>query len=274
MAITTLDGLIGAFQLPYTIYKHGTAMEVAATPHSFFYSAGMPGAGSVPSPGINGEALTSVTGQIPYDNPSGGELGYLARLALTINGGASQIWLCDRLWQNSGIAPATTTTQAITSAALPARDRNGSTNGEDIMFALEVSTATTNAGAITNTTMSYVNSTNTGGTRTATIPSFPATAVAGTFIPFALQSGDKGIRSISEITLGTSYAPSGTPAIHLVGYRVLARILVPITGAGRDIDAISGGLIRLYDNTCPFLVALAPGTTAAVIHGQITYAHG
>jgi len=275
MAITTLDGLIAGFQAPWSIYKVGSAMEAAGVPHSFFYSAGFPGAGSAPSPGIDGAAITSVTGQLFYDNPSGGNYGYLARFAACINASnPGVLLLCDRLWHNSGIAPATTTGQSITSAALPARDRNGSTNGEDVMFAIEVSTATTNGSAITNTTLSYVNSDNTGGTRTATIPSFPATAVAGTFVPFVLQAGDKGIRSISSITLGTSYAPSGSPAIHLIGYRILARIAMLGSNSGVEVDAISGGLTRLYDNTCPFLVYIPTATSAVNIHGSITYAHG
>lgn len=270
MAITTLDGLIEGFQQPYTIFKSGATMEAAGVPHSLFYSAGIPGAGSAPSPGIDGEALTSVTGQIPYVNPTGGELGYLARF---IGGatGSGQVWLCDRLWQNSGITATQTTSQAISSVTLPARDRNGSTNGEDVLFALEVSTPTTNGSAITNTTLSYVNSDNTGGTRTATIPSFPATAAVGTFVPFALQAGDKGIRSISALTLGTSY---GTGVIHLVGFRVIARIGWIGTNGSRDLDPISGGLPRLYDNTCPFLVIVPSATTAVSFYGQVTYAHG
>lgn len=271
MAITTLDGLIAGFQQPYYVMKHGTTMELAGTPHSMFYAPGTPGPGSVPSPGLNGEALTSVTGQIPFDNPTGGELAYLARWQSGVAGVAGQLWLCDRLWQNSGFTSTQTTAHSITSAALPARDRNGSTNGEDVMFALELSTASTNGAAVTNTTMSYVNSTATGGTRTATIPSFPASAVAGTFVPFALQSGDRGVRSVSEITLGTSY---GTAVIHLVGFRVLARMAMIGSNSTRDIDAITGGLPRLYDNTCPFLVYVPNATTATTLIGSIAYAHG
>ena len=271
MAITTLDGLIAGFQPPWSIHKVGITMELIGNPHSFFYSAGFPGAGVAPTPGLNGEALTSVTGQIPYTNPSSGN-GYLARFVAQCSAASSgTLLLCDRLWQNSSIVSATTTEQAIGApVALPARDRNGSTNGEGVMFALEVSTATTNGGAITNTTLNYTNSAGTD-TRTGTITSFPASSVVGTFAPFNLQAGDLGIRQVDGITLGTSY---GTGVIHLVAYRVITRLRYVAANTAMEVDPISGGLPRMYDNSCPFLVCIPSATTAVNIQGQIVYAHG
>jgi hypothetical protein len=175
--------------------------------------------------------------------------------------------ILDRLWHNSGIVVTTTTSQTINSVAFPARDNNGATSGEGVMIAIEVSTATTNGSPISNTTMTYTNQSGTGS-RTATIPSFPATAVAGTFVPFALQAGDTGVQSIQSITLGTSY---GGGAIHLVAYRALQNIPLIIANTGVAINPLTGDNTRCFDNTVGFLVWMASSATAANITGSVTF---
>ncbi len=273
MAITTLDGLIAGLQPPQDFLKVTGTMEAAGVMHSLFYATGLPGAAAAPSPGINGAALTSYTGQIPYSNPVSGN-GYLARVSVT-GGVAGSLMVCDRLWHNSGIVSATTTLQGFTTPTFPARDRDGSTNGVGVQMALEVSVATTNASPITNTTLNYTDSAgNTGNV--ATITSFPATAVAGTFVPFQLSAGDLGVRAVTAassggITLGTSY---GTGTVHLVAYRVLAVVPVTVANAAGVADTVSGLLPRLYDNTVPFLVWVPSATTTHTVTGQIVYAHG
>jgi len=268
MAITTIDGIIAGMRPPEDFIKTGATMEAAGVYHSFFYTAGRPGAATVPSPGLAGAALTSYAGQIPFQDPASGNT-YLARLQASANI-VGCLLLLDRLWHNSGIVVTTTTAQTINSVAWPARDRDGLSDGTGILVAIEVSTATTNASAITNTTMSYTNSAGTSG-RTATIASFPATAVAGTFVPFLLAAGDIGVRSIQSITLGTSYAGG---AIHLVAYRILAALEMPITYGGFALDAVSGGFVRMYDDSVPFLVWLPSATTATTLAGQLIYTQG
>jgi hypothetical protein len=202
MAITTRDGVLAGSRPPEDFLKVGTTMEAVGVQHSFFYTTGRPGAATAPSPGIAGAALTTYAGQIPFTNPVSGNT-YIARLQASASVAGSLI-LYDRLWHNSGIAVTTTTSQTVNSATWPARDANAATNGAGILVGIEVSTATTNAGAVTNTTMSYTDQDGNSGA-TATISSFPATAVAGTFVPFQLAAGDTGVRSIQSITLGTSY---------------------------------------------------------------------
>lgn len=273
MAITTVDGIVAGLRPPQTFFKVGTTMEAIAVMHSLFYTTGVPGAAAAPSPGINGAALTTYDGQIPYTNPSSGN-GYLAGVNVSATL-AGTLYVCDRLWHNSGIAVATTTLQAITTPAWPARDKTGTTDGDGIMVGIEVRTATTNAGAVTNTTLNYTDqSGNTGAV--ATISSFPATAVAGTFVPFQLAAGDTGIRAITNasgggITLGTSY---GGGAIHLVAYRVLATIPVGLANTGLSADYASIGFPKLHDNTVPFLLWRPSATTAVTLQGEILYAHG
>lgn len=268
MAITTLDGVIAGMQPSQDFLKVGATMEAAGIYHSFFYTAGRPGAATAPSPGLAGAALTSYAGQIPFSNPVSGNT-YLARLEATPSVAGSLI-LIDRLWHNSGIAVTTTTAQTINSATWPARDMDASTNGNGILIGIEVGTATTNASAVTNTTMSYTDSDGTSG-KTARITSFPATAVAGTFVPFLLAAGDVGVRSIQNITLGTSY---GAGAIFLVAYRVLSKLNLPIANTGNALDALTGGFVRLYDNTVPQLLWIPTATTAVTISGQMIVSQG
>ena len=268
MTITSLDGVIAGMRPPEDFLKVGATMEAIGVHHSYAYTSGRPGAAVAPTPGLAGAALTSYNGQIPFVNPALGNT-YLARLAVCPSLAGCLI-LYDRLWHNSGIVVTTLTAQTINSVAWPARDRDGTVNGENVRVGIEVSTATTNAAAITNTTMSYTNQAGTAG-RTATIASFPATAVAGTFVPFQLQAGDTGVRSIQTITLGTSY---GGGAIHLVAYRTLGRVEISVANTGNAIDSITGGFVRMYDNTVPFLLWLPTATTAVTVNGQLIYTQG
>jgi hypothetical protein len=272
-AITTLDGIVAGMLPPQQFIKVGATMEAAGVRHSYFYTSGMPGAAAAPSPGINGAALTTYAGQLPFTNPVSGNT-YLARFSAAANT-AGRAVLLDRLWHNSAIVSATTTLQGFTTPTWPARDVNGTTNGDGVNCALEVSVATTNGSAITNTTLNYTDSDgNTGNT--ATITSFPATAVAGTFVPFLLAAGDRGIRAITAassggITLGTSY---GTGTVHLVCYRQIVEMELPIANTGNAVDSITSGFPRLYDNTVPFLVFQPSATTATTLVGTVVWTQG
>lgn len=268
MAITTLDELLAGFQVPVLFEKVATSPEAAGILHSLLYVSGLPGAGVANGQALAGAALTSYSGQLSYTNPASGN-GYLARLSCTSTQ-AGRLMLCDRLWHNDSIAETTTTGQTINSVAWPARDSAGTTNGDGILVGIEVSTATTNGSPITNTTLTYTNSAGTGS-RSGTIASFAANANAGTFVPFRLDAGDAGIRSVQTLTLGTSY---GGGTIHLVAYRVLGEVFVSQSNSGAISDAFGLGLPRLYDNTVPFLLWQPNSNSAVTIRGAVTYAHG
>jgi hypothetical protein len=150
----------------------------------------------------------------------------------------------------------------------PARDLNGATNGEGWTAAIYVTGATTNAGAIANTTISYTNQDGVSG-RTATIASFPATAVVGTLVLFWLQAGDRGIRSIESITLGTTY---GGGSISLLLIRKLAEVPNPIANVGGIMNKLASNPtgVRVYNGSAIFFSYLASATTATQISGSYT----
>jgi hypothetical protein len=269
MAISTVDGVIAGFKPPQFVWKDAGAAVVAGRAYTPFYAPGIPSAAAAPTPGISGAALTSYAGQIPFTNPSSGQNTYLARLAMVPLSQGGAITLADRLWHNSGITITSTTAQTVNSVTFPARDANGTTNGEGVYLGVEVSSAT---GAGTPTiTVSYTNSDNTSGRTATNVFVTSANSAVGTFYPLGLQAGDKGVRSIQSITLSATWT-SGT--IHLVAYRPLVSVQSIGGGVCSPVDALTSGLVRLYDNTVPFLLFIPNAITATGFTGTLTVTQG
>lgn len=271
MAIGSLDQLVNALiHYPRVYGKDSGSNEQAGTTHTPWYATGILGAGAAPSGGLNGANFSgSVNGAIPVPAAVSGETSYLAKWSAVHTGGIGHIWLVDKLWGN---VPVVTTTgaQAITQPTLPARDESASTSGAGVFLALECSSATGNGAPITNTTVSYTNSAGTAG-RTATLASFPTTAVAGTWAALSLQAGDVGVRSVQSITLGTSYI-SG--AIHLCAWRLVAELEVPAANTGYVKSFTGLNLPVVWDNSVLQLVEFPTGTTAGAVSGSLWYAQG
>jgi hypothetical protein len=333
MAITTLDGLVAGMQPPDEFYRAGTGTQVVGRLYNPHYAPGYPGAWAAPAPGTQGAALTSYPGQLDWTNPVSGNT-YLAKFA----GESTQVgtlWLCDRLWHNSGNSATSASAQpsgtAIVTAsvasptninatghgftngqvvyvncptstpvingfytitwvdvnnftipvnvtvqgtsgsvylAIPPRDENGTQNGKGVFAAYEVS-GTMGAGTPT-LTMTYVNSDGTAGQASPAI-TLATTMIVGNFIPIPLAAGDKGVRGILNHTKNVTQT-SGT--YHMVLYRVLARVPVSVANVTGAVDAITGGMVRAYDNTVPFIVFVPGTTTAPNLSGQVIWSQG
>lgn len=268
----------------YEWSKGATAIDTVGYSYLGNKDNGRPGAWSVGTPGVNGVATacdvvgTAGTGGAlslgspVLPDPASGAW-YLTRFGLNA-AVANTHQLVDIVWYNTGLTVTTTTAQAITTPTFPARDSEGSTNGEGYGIALYALTALGNAAAVSNTTVSYTNSAGTAG-RTATFSALvgrqaPATPVIGTFMPFDLAAGDTGVRSIQSITLATTYT-SGT--MMLIVYRPIALEGVPVanypSGSLVSRAQLNPG-IRIYNDTC-FGVAVLGGiaTTAPTITSGI-----
>lgn len=272
MPISNLDELIdNMFGYPVDLQKDAVTAEAAGIWHSTWAVAGIPGAGSAPAGGLNGATYTAtVTGQILAPSAVSGEQSYIARADFAHAGSVGAIAIDDWLWGNGSIVATTTTAQAITSPAWPSRDVDASTVGQGLRLAMFVSAATGNVAAITNTTVSYTNSSGTAG-RTGTLSSFPATAAAGTWVVFNLQAGDTGVRSVQSLTLGTSYV-SGT--VHLVCFRPLIRVPTPTANIGYDRDFAGLGFPLVWDSSVLTMRYLPTGTAVGAVSGSLTYAQG
>lgn len=256
----------------YGFMKTGTAADTAGYWYCTSKDGGFPGAWVPGTPGLNGRVTDGTTstdnGCVPIVNPSVGG-NYLTEIQMASSVNHSHL-LFDVLWVNSGIVVTTTTAQNITTPTLPARDINGTTNGEGCMIAMLTTTANTNAAAIANSTVSYTNSDGTAG-RTATLlaiagSQIPVSPVIGTIVWFNLQAGDKGARSIQSITLGTSLAAG---AVSLMICRDIATIGTTIPNVSAQKIIGSPG-IRLYNGTCLLHCVLASATTATFFSGEFT----
>lgn len=256
---------------PAVFLKSGTAADTIGYWYCTSKDAGFPGAWSPGTPGINGRVTDGTTsgdfGSIPIKNPATGS-NYLTELTMGASVNHSHMFF-DVLWVNSGIVVTTTTAQSITTPTLPARDVNGTTNGEGCMIAMLTTTANTNAAVISNSTVSYTNSDGTSG-RTATLTAIagsqiPATPVVGTIVWFNLQAGDRGVRSIESITLGTSL---GAGAVSLMICRDLANIGTSLVNV-QFTRKLSEPGVRLYNGTCMLHCVLASATTATFFNGEV-----
>lgn len=252
-----------------SFYKIGITAEAAGEGYSWALNSGFPGAWSPGTDGIDGRntngngPAAADAGALPYVNAASGA-NYLTGLTVS-SSVANTVGLYDVVWVNDALVVTTTTEQAITTAAFPARDLTGAVSGIGYQVGILV-TGALGSGAVTNCTLNYTNSAGVD-TKTATMASIPATATAGTVIWFQLAAGDVGVRSIQGITLGTSLT-SGT--ISLIVARRLASVGCGTANvsASAAIDPNTG--IRLYDGTCLLLIGRVSATTATTIEGDVT----
>jgi len=256
-----------------TFMKTSTGADAIGYWYCTSKDAGFPGAWAVGTPGVNGRntdgTTTADNGCLTIANPSTG-LNYVTEVVMGTSV-AHQNLFFDVLWVNTGLVVTTTTAQTVTMAsALPARDINGTTNGEGCMIAMLFTAAATNAAVISNTTVSYTNSAGTAG-RTATLSAIvgsqiPATPVIGTLIWFNLQAGDKGVQSIQSVTLGTSLV---TGSISMMITRDVATIGTTIVNISATRTLPPPG-VRIYNGSCILHCHLASATTATFFSGELT----
>ncbi len=257
----------------YPLWKPGTAADTIGYWYCFAKDGGFPGAWSPGAPGINGRTTDGTTaadaGCVPIQTPALGT-NYLTTVSLSATV-AQWFMLVDVLWVNTGITVTTTTAQAITTPAFPARCADGTANGEGLMIGLLFTAAATNAAVINNATVSYTNQAGTAG-RTATLANLvgaqiPATPVIGTIVWFRLDAGDTGVRSIQSISLGTSLV-TGTVSLLVARPLWSQPVLVANVGAHPQPPVNPG--VRLYNGTCALVCYQASATTATTMAGTLT----
>ena len=152
---------------------------------------------------------------------------------------------------------------------IPARDANGLTVGTEVYAGVEVSTDT--AAGTPTLTMNYTNELGDGNRSATNVYATIASSIKGAFYQIGLQAGDRGIQTVQSLGLSATWT-SG--AIHLVLYRVLARLPTTAAGVPNSIDLITGGFPRMFDNTVPFIIIVPNTTTASYVSGQMIVAQG
>jgi hypothetical protein len=270
VAITSLDTLIAGMLPTQFFTKSNIAGPAGGFMMDQFRVRGIPGPGVASAAGLAGAALAGpgFAGGFNLPNPGSGNnyVGLLSASSVS----TCTVMLVDRLWENSGLVVTTTTAQTVNSVAWPARDANGTINGDGIIVGLSAVVATTNAALINSMTISYTNSAGVAGRTGSINPSWPALAPINTFVPFELQSGDFGVRSVQSCTLGTSLV---TGTVSLVAYRALASISA-FVGSNDNDDVLNIGLPKLYNGGVYNLILVNSATTANTVTGMVGFAAG
>lgn len=255
-------------------FLKGGAGNADSAGYWYCYSkdSGFPGAWSPGTPGVNGRTTAGTNsadaGCIPIGTPTGSLYISSVSFNATIN---HFFTLLDVVWVNTGLNVTTTGVQNITTPTLPARDNNGSSDGEGYMIWLLTTVANTNAAAISNTIVTYTNSDNTPS-RTAVLGSglpdnIPATPVLGTIVPFMLASGDKGVRSIQSITLNTSLG-GGSVSLLIARPVISTNLLNANVGYTQEYGAPG---IRVYNDSCLIWAHRAFTNSSTSIMGTIYF---
>ncbi len=251
--------------------KTSTAAKAIGNWYCTSKDAGYPGAWAPGAPGVNGRVTDGTQsadyGCIPVTNAAAGS-NFLTALDMQSSVNHTNDFF-DCLWVNSGLVVTTTTEQAITTPTLPARDVNGTTNGEGCGIGLLFVAAATNAGAISNCTVRYTNSKGVGS-RVATLTTavgsqIPITPVIGTMIWFSLAAGDTGVKSIEGITIGTSLV---TGTVSLMITRDICTIGTTLVNVAAAKTIGSPG-IKLFNGTCLLHNIMASATTATFFSGSL-----
>ncbi len=261
--------ILAAFRPPTRFQKASFTGQAAGSFHSSLLLAGIPGAGTAASAGLNGAALTGGSrpngGAIPFPAAVGGQSVYLGGVSAQEGGAIGGLIVADRLWENSGYTVTSTGSQATAFPGLPARDSNGAASGVGVELWVEIYTATTNGAPVT-LTISYTNSAGTAThTATATIP---ANAVAGLIIPATLQAGDVGVQSIQSATLSASLV---TGSFGLVCTRSITDIPITADNLATRQDIFQLGSPLMYDGSVPWLIYEMTGTGGGRVTSSLSF---
>lgn len=278
MAITTLDGVIGGTTSTYWYWKQGPGTLAAGRAFTLNSYPGFPGITPTLTPGINGEALTSMPGQLGFPAPIAGQNVYISRVAANVGGRGGTLILADRLWHNSGLLTNTSSTQTINSVQFPPRDKNGTSNGSGVYLGFEV-TSQVSVGFASG---GYIyglcaNGLNTYGARIESVAGY-SNAPVGSFMPFGETRLDNpppnSISGFRKVTGWQAFSSSAGGAFRMVAYRPL--LVMPISGAQTtDVyDALTSGLIRCWDNTVPFFIYYPHAVEQPFFMISVTYVQG
>lgn len=273
MAITSLSQVKDGIRPPIIFYitsSSGSPSNSLGT-EIYFNSNSTTGGGiAVTSPS---QIAYNYYKNYSFTNPSSGSTAYLAGVTATAykptsSTFGSSIILHDILWltgaDSSGVSLSVgTSPQTINSVQWPARDNNGSTDGEGVYAGIVINSNFGTTGDTTST-ITYTNSLGVGNrTGTAILPGGIDTA----FDFFSLQEGDTGVRSIQNFQFAADHV-SGT--IRLVAIRPIA-FIPTLTASLTKLDAINLCLPKLYDNSIIGGLQIRPSGTEMAYTLYVTH---
>jgi hypothetical protein len=261
-----MDKLVAALPGQHRhLFKTSQSCRAAGAWHSLWRATGSPGAGVVPPAG-NGEVPTRLTtGAIPLVNPASGNKLYLARFT-TAGATAGTLILYDRLWHNSGFSANITTPQTI---ATPPVITRPDPLGTDVELWGELFAP--NGATVSILTATYTNQDGVAG-RLATYTKPAVAQLVGEMFPFALQSGDTGVRTVTQVQLSVGTGSAGD--FGLVLLRRLAEIPMTQVNVLADRDAFALGMPEIFPDACLALQVLCTTTITGNIMAAVEFIEG
>jgi hypothetical protein len=252
MAITTLDGYLGAAKQRVIYNKTASRTSVANIPFSVFDIAGNPGAGTIAVGNTaNGVVPTDATAGYPVINAfGGGATGYVTNVEYS-SSVLSNLILYDTIFSCGAYvfnADVTLATQPSFAA------RNG---GTYVGLELWIEAATAFTGNQT-VQINYLdqdgNAGDTGAIATAVAP------ILGRMLQIPLAAGDNGIQQITRVR--SSVSTVGTFNVHVLRPIWSNRIILA-NYSGKD-DLAKTGMPVIYDTSALRLIVQADSTATGL----------
>jgi len=260
MAITTLDGYIGAAKQRITWMKTGTRTLVAAMPYTVFDIAGSPGAGTL-AIGNTANGIVPANGNSGYPliGTFSGNVGYLSKVEF-----GSSVACCfdlyDRLFAAGAYAYNAGTVSLSSQPSYSGRIINSNYGGLQVW--MEVVTAMTSATAWTV----HITYTDQDGNTGAIGPDLPTMAAAalpiGRMYQLPLAAGDSGIQKIESVVVTTGSATAGSFNVMVLRPLWFGRV---ICANGGDVhDFLKTGLPQIFDTSALYMILYADSTAVGL----------
>lgn len=251
MAITTLDGYIGAAKQRVCWMKTGTRTLIAAMPYTVFDIAGSPGAGTLNVGNTaNGLVPTDATAGYPVINSFSGGNGYLSKIDF-----GSSVACCFDLYDRLFVAGAYAYNADTTLASQPSyssRVIGGNYNG--LQLWIEAVTAFT---GVCNVQIDYLdqdgNAGVTGVVATLALP-------VGRCYQIPLAAGDNGIQQITRVR-GTT-ASAGTFNVMVLRPLWFGRCLTANYGDTHDL--LKTGFPQIFETSALYVLLYADSTAVGL----------
>jgi hypothetical protein len=279
MAITTLDGLVGAMgnnSSRIVIDKAQISGQAVGTFASLWRATGQPGQGAIPTTAATCD--NTLTGAIQFTQQTSPDTSYLGILEAVNNLAMNSFELHDRLMHMGGLSGTVTTAQTVNldlHANLASDNldaRKGDANFSDVQWWMEWYTAT--GATVANATINVTYNDGTSGDLTAV--SLAATRPASHMIPLnnlipAAASG-KYIRDINTVTLSVSTGTAGNFGFTATRYRSGMAMLLANARVTADWQAL--GFSEIANESCLFPIELLGSTATGNLRATGKIVHG
>jgi hypothetical protein len=266
VTISSLDHIIEASTvLPPTLLKMfaSTGYQVGRA-FSSWPMAGVPGIGHQDTT-INGAILSGIVDGAPIiPNAPGGQKNYIGSCSILQTHNGSTL-IADRLWSNQ-VNRASVSSQSIVTPTWPARDKNGSTNGEGVFIGLEISAQIGGGAGTGNFTLGYTDSDGNAGKTAVSIIGLAGSQGLGTAVFFPWGAGEKGVRSIQSIQLSQTWS-SGV--INLFAYRTILEVPTGPAQTATDLKYQETGLPEIPIDAVLFALCSGCTTGSGIFSGSM-----